>query len=163
MNLTCRLTNIITKLAANTILSFANSKGLTVGIFTALHTFGYDLKRNVHVHLSTTRTGLTPSLTELKHIFYPYKKIMLSWKRKLLSLLSKLYNSNNLVLPKSLKDELNSAHTFDDFLSQLGSLNWWVNFSKPQTSHYHNVNYLGRYVKRPAIANEVNPKNKSKS
>lgn len=147
------LLNSVTKLAANTILSFANSKGLTVGIFTALHTFGHDLKRNVHVHLSTTRTGLTSALTELKHIFYPYAKIMLSWKRGLLSLLSKLYSSNDLVLPKSLQRELNPAHTFDDFLSHLASLNWWVNFSKPQTSHYHNVNYLGRYVKRPAIAN----------
>lgn len=78
---------------------------------------------------------------------------MLSWKCDLLSLLSKLYSNKDLVLPKSLQRELNPAHTFDNFLSHLGSLNWWVNFSKPQTSHYHNVNYLGRYVKRPAIAN----------
>ena len=147
------LLNVITKLAANTILSFANSKNLTVGIFTALHTFGQDLKHNVHVHLSATRTGLTSNLAELKHIFYPYKKIMTSWKYSLVSLLRKLYNANELILPKLLRQELNHAYTFNDLLNKLAAIDWWVNFSKPQTSHYHNVNYLGRYVKRPAIAN----------
>ena len=146
------LLNIITKLAADTVLSFAKSKKLTVGIFTALHTFGQDLKKNVHVHLSTTRTGLTEDLKKLKHIFFPYQKIMYDWKKSFLSLLSELYNSKELILPKAIRDDINPAHTFDDFLYHLGSKNWIVNFSKPQTSHYHNVNYLGRYVKRPAIA-----------
>ena len=146
------LLNIITKLAADTILSFAKSKKLTVGIFTALHTFGQDLKKNVHVHLSATRTGLTEDLKKLKHIFFPYQKIMYDWKKSFLSLLSELYNSKELILPKAIRDDINPAHTFDDFLYHLGSKNWIVNFSKPQTSHYHNVNYLGRYVKRPAIA-----------
>ena len=121
-------------------------------IFTALHTFGQDLKRNVHVHLSTTRTGLTEDLKKLKHIFFPYQKIMYDWKKSFLSLLSELYNSEELILPKSIRDDINPAHTFDDFLYHLGSKNWIVNFSKPQTSHYHNVNYLGSYVKKPAIA-----------
>jgi len=146
------LLNIITKLAADTILSFAKTKKLTVGIFTALHTFGQDLKRNVHVHLSTTRTAITEDLKKLKPIFFPYQKIMYEWKSSLLSLLSKLHNSNNLILPESLKEDINPAHTFDNILYHLGSINWRVNFGKPQTSHYHNVNYLGRYVKRPPIA-----------
>ena len=107
------LLNIITKLAADTILSFAKSKKLTVGIFTALHTFGQDLKKNVHVHLSTTRTGLTEDLKKLKHIFFPYQKIMYAWKKSFLSLLSELYNSKELILPKAIIDDINPAHTFD--------------------------------------------------
>ena len=77
---------------------------------------------------------------------------MYDWKKSFLSLLSELYNSKELILPKAIRDDINPAHTFDDFLYHLGSKNWIVNFSKPQTSHYHNVSYLGRYVKRPAIA-----------
>ena len=48
-------------LAATIILKVAGKKGIRPGIFTALHTFGRDLKWNVHVHLSVTVGGLPNS------------------------------------------------------------------------------------------------------
>ncbi|QGP62055.1 transposase [Piscirickettsia salmonis] len=51
------LLNIIFRTAANTLLETAKKKGLIIGIFAALHTFGRDLKWNVHVHISVTRGG----------------------------------------------------------------------------------------------------------
>ncbi|PEQ15005.1 hypothetical protein X973_15180 [Piscirickettsia salmonis] len=30
---------------------------------------------------------------------------------------------------------------------------WFVNFSPADENHHHNVSYLGRYLKRPALAN----------
>jgi hypothetical protein len=51
------LLNEIGKIAALCIQSIAKKKNIIPGIFIAIHTFGRDLKRNVHVHLSTTTGG----------------------------------------------------------------------------------------------------------
>ncbi|WP_155081296.1 transposase [Piscirickettsia salmonis] len=34
-----------------------------------------------------------------------------------------------------------------------GSQRWKVHFAQPKENHQHNVDYLGRYIKRPALAN----------
>ena len=52
------LFGLISGIAAGIIQEVAAKKNVTVGIFTALHTFGRDLKRNVHVHLSVTCGGI---------------------------------------------------------------------------------------------------------
>jgi len=69
------LFNYISKLAADSILTFAKSKNLHVAVFTALHSFGRDLKRNVHVHLSTTTVGMTTDFKHLRSIFFPLEKL----------------------------------------------------------------------------------------
>ena len=52
------LLNKIGKIAADVIQKISKKRGITVGIFIAIHTFGRDLKKNVHIHLSTTTSGL---------------------------------------------------------------------------------------------------------
>ncbi len=52
------LFGLISAIAAGIIQQIAAKKNVIVGIFTALHTFGRDLKRNVHVHLSVTCGGI---------------------------------------------------------------------------------------------------------
>jgi len=47
---------------------------------------------------------------------------------------------------------LNHTFTFNHFLDQLYKKTWIVHCSKPTDDHKQNVDYLGRYVKRPAIA-----------
>jgi len=48
------LIGLAPKLAAEIILKEARLKKALPGIFLAIHTFGRDLKRNMHFHLSTT-------------------------------------------------------------------------------------------------------------
>ena len=52
------LLKAISRLAAKVIKKCADKKGLTPAIFTALHTFGRNLKWNTHLHLSVTCGGL---------------------------------------------------------------------------------------------------------
>ncbi|WHA07648.1 transposase (plasmid) [Candidatus Megaera polyxenophila] len=52
----------------------ATKKNLVVGIFTALHTFGRDLKRNVHIHLSVTCGGIN-SKGKWQKLFFPAEPI----------------------------------------------------------------------------------------
>ena len=55
------LMNKIPIIAANIIKKLSKQKGCLPGIFLAIHTFGRDLKRNIHLHLSTTIGGLSLS------------------------------------------------------------------------------------------------------
>ena len=49
----------LSPLAAKTVQKVAKKKHALPGIFTALHTFGRDLKWHVHIHLSVTLGGLS--------------------------------------------------------------------------------------------------------
>ncbi|WKZ16675.1 MAG: transposase [Candidatus Jettenia caeni] len=57
------LLNRIPLIAATLIKDWAQTKGFLPGIFLAIHTFGRDLKKNIHIHLSTTAGGLSPCHT----------------------------------------------------------------------------------------------------
>ena len=70
------LLNQITKLAADCIMTLARKLDVVPAIFTALHTFGRDLKHNVHVHLSTTRVGLHTNLKKTKKLFFKQHSLM---------------------------------------------------------------------------------------
>jgi hypothetical protein len=89
------------RLAAGVINQFAARRGILPGIFTALHTFGRDLKWNVHVHLSTTCGGLVMGKNQWKSLYFPKEAIVSMWKYAMISLLRKSYAS--LVLPDALK------------------------------------------------------------
>jgi len=52
------LMNKIPSIAARIILTLSQQQGFYPGIYLAIHTFGRDLKRNMHIHLSTTAGGL---------------------------------------------------------------------------------------------------------
>jgi len=54
-----RLLHQFAALAPDVILTLAKKKKMKVAIFTALHTFGRDLKWHVHLHLSVTMGGLS--------------------------------------------------------------------------------------------------------
>jgi len=116
--------------------------------FTALHTFGRDLKRNVHVHLSTTRVGLHTNLKKTKKLFFKQHSLMKMWKHRVI----KVFKSRNIILPYSLANQFNNAFNFNDLLNSLYHKNWMVFCQKASSNHYANVNYLGRYIKRPPIA-----------
>ena len=48
------LLNEVGKIAASCIKTIADKAGVIAGVFIAIHTFGRNLKRNMHIHLSTT-------------------------------------------------------------------------------------------------------------
>jgi len=58
-----KLLNKIPSIAANCLLTLSKKKGILPAIFAAIHTFGRDLKKNVHMHISTTAGGLSDDLT----------------------------------------------------------------------------------------------------
>lgn len=146
--------HLITKMVpipAKIITQHAMSMGVIPGIFVAVHTFGRDLKRNLHFHLSTTLSGLSiDKTTWMPNFRFNRKKLALiktQWTNTIITMLCNEYNNGNLILPEGI--------TGQQFLSYLGSYHnkppWVVHFAKPSKNHYRTILYLGRYLKRPPI------------
>ena len=146
------LLNRIGKISAHCIKTLARNKKVIPGIFIAIHTFGRDLKRNVHIHLSTTTGGLSENGAQWKKLFFHQATLMRMWRYQIIKLFRETFQEQKLVIPPATKKQLNNAFTFNNLLDCLYKKTWIVHCSKPSTDHRRNVNYLGRYIKRPAIA-----------
>lgn len=144
--------NVIAAIAANCIKTLTKKKKIIVGMFIAIHTFGRDLKRNVHIHLSVTNGGLSEDHTKWKNLYFDQATLMRMWRYEIITLFRKAYKKQKLILPLSIQKRLNHSFTFNQFLDDLYKKYWVVHCSKPSNDYRYNVNYLARYTKRPAIA-----------
>lgn len=142
----------VSSIAANIIKNTAKKKKALVGIYTAIHTFGRDLKRNVHIHLSVTSGGLNINDHSkwVSNLFFSSKAIMPQWRYQILTMFRLAFKSDELILPKSLQ-HINSYYAFNSWLSLLFNKTWVVHFSKKTNSQKRNIDYLGKYLKRPPI------------
>jgi hypothetical protein len=146
------LANHIVKITAAIINKLAKQKNLIPGIFAAIHTFGRDLKANVHFHVSITSGGL--SLDHKKWIpdFYiHHQTIKNMWKQQVISTLRTLYKNDDLKLPPALQG-FNSYTAFNSWLNFLYNKSWVVHLQKKSHDYKRNIKYLGRYLKRPPMA-----------
>ena len=123
------LLNKLSKLAADTLIKTARKQGVIPGIFTVLHTFGRDLKWNVHIHLSITRGGLTHDGKNWKPLYFSNAALMPQWRYATIDLLRAAWD-----LDKHYRKH------------------WMVYFAKACDNAERNVEYLGRYLKRPPIS-----------
>ena len=146
------LFNDISALAAECIKMFAKNHNVTPGIFTAIHSFGRDLKRNVHVHLSSTTGGIDINSKTWKSLFFPHKKLKKLWKNKIIQLFRNHYNEGNLTLTPELAKQINHCFSFSQFLNTLYKKKWVVHCALPNDNYKYNLEYFGRYTKRPPIA-----------
>lgn len=138
----------LSRLAAHTLLKTAQKKGLTPGIFTALHTFGRDLKWNVHIHLSITLGGLCADSNVWKSLYFVKQNIMLQWRYAVINLLGEAARNGTLEHPASLENQ----REWQQFLNKHYQKTWILYFSKPTKNPNHTVRYLGRYISRPPLA-----------
>jgi hypothetical protein len=125
--------------AADVIQKLAKKRGITVGIFTAIHTFGHDLKWNPHVHLSVTMGGLSKSREEWKAIRFSKKAAMPMWKSRINKILRKAQREGHISPEKGLLDKQYNRY-------------WHIHFCKPTSSPTHTIQYLGQYLKRPPVS-----------
>jgi len=135
---------LLPKCAAKTITSWMyklnKSEEFTPGIVTVIHTFGRDLKWNPHVHMMVTEGG-KGNKTEWKHIrHFAYEALRKRWQKILLDEIT--IESKNSVAIRNLKNKLYKEKN-----------NGFYVHAKPEiTSAKQAAQYVGRYVRRPAIA-----------
>lgn len=137
--------------AANILKQLAKQKGITPGMFAALHTFGRDLKLNPHVHISITRGGLNAKETRFIAYYFKKKVIMRMWRYRVIQLLKKAYKEGVLILPEGLSSLCPTLGHFSAWLNRRLNKLWIVHVAKPTKNSRLTINYLGRYVRRPPI------------
>ena len=147
------LLNELSAIAANIIQAIAKEHGLLVGIFTALHTFGRDMKKHVHIHLSTTLGGLCLDDGTWKTLRFSHEEIWKRWRYAIIAWLREHNQSYDFKLPKKFQPTEIDPYPFQDFLDKYSTLYWNVFLQKPDKSPKHAIEYLGRYIQRPPIAN----------
>ncbi len=137
------LMGIVAAIAANIIKEIATLRNIDLGIFLVIHTFGRDLKRNYHIHLSVTLRGICKNKKKIKKIYFDHQLLKNKWRYYITDLLRNRYESSNLNLPKSWND-------FNSILDENYKKQWVVHLGKP-CKHKKNIDYLGKYLKRPPI------------
>lgn len=146
------LFNEIIPIPAKIITELCSKKKAKPGIFLALHTFGRDLKRNVHFHVSRTLGGLSNDQKSwLPSLYLHHQSVKNRWKTQVCQKIKALYHQNKLTLPKELQ-HLTNPPAFNRWIDSLYQKNWVVHLQKPSHHHHRNVKYLGRYLKRPPLS-----------
>lgn len=131
--------NLMVKSAMQTVLDYTTSNfGYTPAIMAVIHTFGRDLKFNCHIHLLVSCGGLSQNKQKWIHNSYLHHKALKTlWRSKVTSAIREK-------IPKTSAKILDKAFT--------SALDWYVHVGKKLGNAKQVVRYIGRYTKRPAIA-----------
>lgn len=135
--------NVLFRAAKQTLLDvwMKDHKGIP-GIIAVMHTFGKDLKWNPHMHCIVTCGGLDGQQWRWMR-FVSYGRLAVVWR----------YHVVNGVRELGKKQWKGAQYTkFNRWLNMLYQKKWYVNVGKRLDSLEFTVKYIGRYAKRPVIA-----------
>ena len=140
------LANALSALAAKIIQSRMSAKyGVRVGISAILHTFNGRLEFNSHVHTMVTGGGLYGfSDTWVSRVYYDRDPLMKAWRKAVIELLRAALQAGQLHT-KLTVDQL------EKLLTQQEKRWWSIKIQSFEDKGYF-LQYAGRYVKRPPIA-----------
>jgi len=140
------LAKALSTLAAKIIEARASSGfGLRVGVISILHTFNGELAFNSHVHTMVTGGGLQGSAdTWVSSVYFDRDALMHSWREAVIELLRTALRVAQLDT-KMTVDEMEAILTEQE-------KRWWSIKIQTFKSKAHYLQYAGRYVKRPPIA-----------
>jgi len=148
------LLNIIFKCVRKTILSCTtarNKKPYTPGFIIVLHTFGRDIKFNCHFHILITCGGLSLDKSKwIPNFYIPHDAMKKIWRYQVINSLRRLFKEQSLRLPDT--KEFSAYTSFNKYLDNLYSKTWYVNLGASLKDASFTVRYIGRYTKRPVIA-----------
>jgi hypothetical protein len=129
----------------NTLIQVFHDKFDCVpGIISIVHTFGSDIKWNPHVHVIITSGGVSSDKKSwIWTDFIPYSLLRTAWKTHLINTLRRWAKSVH---------SPNEYFVFNQLLDKLFKKQWYVNIGKILESLTFTIQYIGRYAKRPVIA-----------
>jgi len=146
-----RLFNKLTPIPANIIKDLAAQKHFIPGIYSTNHTFGRDLKRNFHIHLSTTVGGLTLNRQAWKpNVYFHHDTLKSTWRYQIINIFRTEFKAGRLKLPAHLR-HIQSYSAFNSWLNCLYQKTWVVHLNKQSNNRKATIEYLGKYLKRPPL------------
>ena len=140
------LAKALSALAAEVIKARVGAKyGLQVGVIAILHTFNGKLEFNSHVHSMVTGGGLQRSSdTWVSRVHYDHYALMRSWRKAVIALLRAALRAGQIRTEMTV-DQL------EEMLSEQET-RWWRIKIQSFEDKWHFLQYAGRYVRRPPIA-----------
>ena len=144
------LLNQLFSCAANTLLKWAKKLGVEIGLFVALHTYGRQLNRHPHIHLSVTRGGVCLKHGVWRPIYFKKKVVEAYWRQAVIKLLREIYAE--LDLSAAGYAHIRDYREWCQFLEVQFQRRWKIHFAKKTKHARQNINYIGRYLKRPPMA-----------
>jgi len=140
------LAKALSALAAEVIQVRVRVKyGVRLGVIAILHTFNRELQFNSHVHTMVTGGGLHGSSDIwVPRVYYDRDQLMKSWRKAVIALLRAALQAGQL------RTEL-TVDQMEDLLTHLEKC-WWSVRIQSFEDKGHFLQYAGRYVRRPPIA-----------
>lgn len=121
---------------------FKKKHKVTPGIIAGLHTFGSRLNFNPHVHMLVTMGGMKESGEWKTYDYVPFEMLRKQWQTVVLKLIRKSLNAEE---KKQVQSRLQQAYSAN-------GAGFYVHAPKQKGSVKKQLGYIGRYMKRPAIA-----------
>ena len=87
----------------------------------------------------------------LEKLYFHHETIKAKWGYAVVTLLREQYKIGQLKLPQELS-YITDYNSFNSWLNILFEKMWVVHLSKPTINHKQNIEYLGRYLKRPPLS-----------
>lgn len=144
--------NALFRAVKNTLLEWTQQRGYRPGLILVLHTFGAEINWNPHIHVIITCGGL--SINETKWIvnrYLPWNCIRPMYRYAFLHEFKTLFNQGEIKPPPSLRF-IRTPKAFNSYLSQFHKKEWYVHLGETLAEANFTVRYVGRYGKRPVIA-----------
>lgn len=128
-------------------------KGYFPGGMAVIHTFGRDLKWHIHIHILITCGGLNPFRTQwIPCAYLPHLFLKDRFKKHFLAIIQILWSNERIeTVPQPLRMLFTHAYQ-QKLLRQVINVTWYVNIGERLKNARFVVRYIGRYTKRPAIA-----------
>jgi len=136
----------------DTLVKWTAQRDYRPGLILVLHTFGADLKWNPHIHVLITCGGLSrDEECWIENRYLPWRCIRPMYRYNFLLELKNLFKAGQLKPPPAHRDIRTSA-AFNSYLTQFHTMEWYVHFGKSLEEAGFTVGYVGRYGKRPVMA-----------
>ena len=121
---------------------FEKKHKITPGIIAGLHTFGSRLNFNPHVHMLVTMGGMKSNGEWKTYDYVPFEMLRKQWQTVVLKLIRRNLNEDE---KKQVQSRLQKAYSANGD-------GFYVHAPKQKGNVKEQLGYIGRYMKRPAIA-----------
>jgi hypothetical protein len=129
--------------AAELLKEWFRERNVEVGIMLGLHTFGATMNYFPHVHAMVTEGGLTKEGTMKRIGFIPYEMLRKRWKVKIIKMLRKRL---------SRREKIRYSKVIDKVYKDKEGFIVHAPKNKGKCRNRERIRYIGRYIRRPAIA-----------
>ncbi len=136
------------------ILDWTSAHGYTPGLYIILHTYGSDIKFNVHFHVIITSGGI--SIDGKKWIesqggyLMPEEGLKKRWRYNVIHQMILANNKGLLEMP--ILKKTGKRINIRGLISVISKLQWYVYIGACLLEIGMTVKYVGRYTKKPVLA-----------